>query len=237
MDYEHNKETHMKAMADPEYREGQRQFHINYWTKDKRDEHSIRMQALVQTDEWQDNLQSGIAAAAENPIHRENYLKARYNPITLMKQIDGIKEYWSKEENRKEQSKRLNKPKTKKKQSNAAIKRWESIEFYIKNSGPNHHNWKGGASFHPYCREFSDKDYREWLKQRDNYTCQNPYCKKITDIIHLHHINHNKKDCTPNNFIVVCPSCNGRANFHIKYWERLYKRIRKYGFNPILMFE
>ena len=115
---------------------------------------------------------------------------------------------------------------------------WSVAENWASRCGINSPNWQGGIQYEPYCPEFSDIEYREWLKERDNYTCQNPYCRQnSTPRLHLHHINHVKKDCQPDNFIVTCTSCNGRANYHKSYWRRLYQRIRKHGFNPILMFE
>lgn len=126
----------------------------------------------------------------------------------------------------------------KKNVSKASFKMWSDPDFYLSRCGENSSNWRGGISDEGYCEEFSDKDYREWLMERDDHQCQNPYCKEnCNDKINLHHINYDKKDCRPDNFIVVCPSCNSRANFHRKYWERLYKRIRKYSFDAMLMFE
>lgn len=97
----------------------------------------------------------------------------------------------------------------------------------------NHPNWKGGVSFEPYCEVWRDEEYKEDIKERDDYQCQNPYCWNKTrnfpkgkDLM-LHHINYEKKDCTPFNLISLCRSCNARANFDRESWERLYTFVMK----------
>lgn len=97
-------------------------------------------------------------------------------------------------------------------------------------SGHNHPNWKGGISFEPYCEAWKDKEYKEAIKQRDNYICQNPICFKTDNVLHIHHINYDKKNCRPNNLITVCRSCNARANFDREWHEEFYKTILKKKF-------
>ena len=90
-------------------------------------------------------------------------------------------------------------------------------------SGKSNPNWQGGISTEPYCWVWSDKEFKESIKERDNYTCQN--CGKIetlTEKLCLHHINYIKKDCRPNNLITVCRSCNTKANFNREYWRIFY---------------
>lgn len=84
-------------------------------------------------------------------------------------------------------------------------------------------NWKGGISAEPYCEVWNDRGYKESIKERDNYQCQNPTCQKENEIdLMVHHINYKKKDCTPSNLITLCRSCNSRANFNRENWEKLY---------------
>ena len=95
--------------------------------------------------------------------------------------------------------------------------------------GKEHPSWVDGkGSVEPYCEIWLDKDYKESIKERDNYKCKNPYCWNTVIDICLHHINYNKKDCAPKNLITLCFSCNSRANSKRKYWERFYKRINTY---------
>jgi hypothetical protein len=100
-------------------------------------------------------------------------------------------------------------------------------EFKESILGKNHPNWKGGISCEPYCEIWLDKEYKESIKKRDNYTCQNPECKHENTDLLIHHINYIKKDCIPENLITLCRSCNGKANFNRNEWQRLFKDIIK----------
>jgi hypothetical protein len=53
--------------------------------------------------------------------------------------------------------------------------------------------WKGGISCEPYCSVWSDKEYKESIKKRDKYICQNPYCYKTDERLHIYHVDYNKK--------------------------------------------
>ncbi len=102
------------------------------------------------------------------------------------------------------------------------------LKMSIANSGKNNPSWKGGISFNPYCDIWLDKEYKNDIKERDNYTCQNPDCRKNCDLVpllSLHHINYIKKDCRPKNIITLCRGCNSRANFNRKYWTKFYQNI------------
>ena len=101
-----------------------------------------------------------------------------------------------------------------------------SIETLIKLSGPNHWNWQGGISAEPYCDVWLDKEYKESIRKRDNYKCQNPSCWNNYNhlTLHIHHIDYNKKNCHPFNLISLCNSCNSRANHNRLFWEKLYQK-------------
>lgn len=92
--------------------------------------------------------------------------------------------------------------------------------------------WKGGISCEPYCQVWSDKEYKEAIRERDNHICQNPYCYKNDSRLHIHHIDYDKKNCGPNNLITVCGSCNSRANtdreWHIAWYQTIMNH--KYGY-------
>lgn len=110
-------------------------------------------------------------------------------------------------------------------------------EFSIKYSGKNNHMygkcgslshaWKGGISYEPYCVIWLDKDFKESIRQRDCYRCQNPDCwGKCNHLpLTIHHIDYNKKNCDPENLITLCRSCNSRANKNRIQHEILYKAI------------
>lgn len=91
--------------------------------------------------------------------------------------------------------------------------------------GENHPNWKGGISCEPYCDVWTDKEYKESIKDRDGYKCLNPACFGNIHRLSVHHIDYNKKNCGPENLIILCTSCNSRANSEREWHESWYKAI------------
>jgi len=92
-------------------------------------------------------------------------------------------------------------------------------------SGKNHPNWKGGISDKPYCGAWSDKEYRNDIKDRDGFKCQNSDCWGESERLSIHHIDYNKVNCRPENLIALCNSCNVRANYNRSYWQELYTNM------------
>lgn len=91
--------------------------------------------------------------------------------------------------------------------------------------GPNNPNWNNGSSFEPYCEVWNDKEFKSDIKERDAYTCQNPFCWETSERIVIHHIDYDKKNCHPDNLITVCNSCNARANVNREWHQEFYKNI------------
>ena len=104
--------------------------------------------------------------------------------------------------------------------------------YNIKFSGEGHPNWKGGISCEPYCQVWSDKEYKADIRERDGNVCLNPYCSHGDNILSIHHIDYDKKNCGPNNLITVCRSCNGRANTERKWHTAWYRTVlnKRYGY-------
>jgi hypothetical protein len=112
------------------------------------------------------------------------------------------------------------------------IRLWEDIEYrtmMIENhSGENHYNWQGGISKEPYSQDWT-KELKEQIRERDNYQCQicfisedllkDNYHKKLT----IHHIDYDKKNCSPDNLISLCGSCHTKTNYNRDEW------INKWG--------
>ena len=84
---------------------------------------------------------------------------------------------------------------------------------------------EGGSANKDYCPVWSDKEFKEMIKERDNHECQNPYCWHTIEKLCIHHIDYNKKNCSPDNLITVCTSCNGRANANREWHTAFYKTI------------
>lgn len=85
-------------------------------------------------------------------------------------------------------------------------------------------NWKGGLSFQEYCCLWV-KEYKDEIKERDNYCCQNPDCWGTHNKLTVHHIDYVKKNCHPDNLITLCCSCNSRANGNREYHTEFYQNI------------
>lgn len=97
--------------------------------------------------------------------------------------------------------------------------------------GPNSPSWNGGSKSLKYCNAWSDKEFKDELKNRDGYQCLNPLCFKKDNQLVLHHIDYNKHNCNPNNLITICNDCNLRANTMRNWHKSWYRAImyRRYG--------
>ena len=91
--------------------------------------------------------------------------------------------------------------------------------------GEKSYNWQGGKSFEKYTLDWT-KTLREAIRQRDNYTCQlclnHQYLFKR--LLHIHHIDYDKKNCNPNNLISLCTSCHGKTNHNQEYWIKYFNK-------------
>jgi hypothetical protein len=96
----------------------------------------------------------------------------------------------------------------------------------LNNSGPNNSWWKDGISCEPYCQDWT-KEYKDFIKERDGHKCLNPTCSKNSGKMVVHHINYIKKDCSPQNLITVCNTCNLIAN-HNRNWHTSWYRALLY---------
>ena len=98
----------------------------------------------------------------------------------------------------------------------------------IKFSGSGNPRWLGGISYEPYCEIWKDREYKQDIRERDGNKCLNPYCdsKKPEDLT-IHHIDYNKKNCSPNNLITVCRTCNFKANIDRDWHTTWYQAIIK----------
>ena len=102
----------------------------------------------------------------------------------------------------------------------------------IAKRGVNHPNWKGGIACEPYCDIWLDKEFKESIKERDDYKCLNPECNKTCNRLSIHHIDYVKKNCHPLNLITICASCNAKANMDREWHKAWYQTIlyRRYNY-------
>jgi len=99
------------------------------------------------------------------------------------------------------------------------------IKISCWHQGITEEQWNGFLTENKYCDVWNDREYREDILERDNHRCQNPDCWNNSKRIARHHINYDKKDCNPNNLIILCTSCNSRANANRDYWESKYSEL------------
>ena len=94
-------------------------------------------------------------------------------------------------------------------------------------------NWKDGISYEPYPAIFVDKRFKAGIKERDNFTCQNPECPKTDSVLVIHHINYQKSDCEPTNLITLCNNCNSKANANRDFWQAGYSEIIRLKYESV----
>ena len=83
--------------------------------------------------------------------------------------------------------------------------------------------WKGGISYEKYTVDWKDT-LKISIRERDHYQCQ--ICgKNQGDTSHpVHHIDYNKKNCSPDNLITLCRSCHAKTNFKREYWIKYFNQ-------------
>ncbi len=79
----------------------------------------------------------------------------------------------------------------------------------------NNNKWKGGKSFEPYPLDWS-RTFKEQIRHRDKYTCQDCGCHQVECIrkLDIHHIDEDKSNLSLDNLISLCVKCHSRR--HIK---------------------
>jgi len=88
-----------------------------------------------------------------------------------------------------------------------------------------HWNWQGGISCEPYSIDWTETLKRA-IKERDKYICQ--LCGATPEILFIHHIDYDKKNCNPDNLITLCRSCHMKTNYNRNYWINYFnERMRE----------
>ena len=115
-------------------------------------------------------------------------------------------------------------PELRAKVSAANQKRDWTPEMRAKLSGPNGPSWRGGISREPYGWEWN-AELREEVRRREGYKCQLcgvPQAECQTKLA-VHHINYNKRDNDPLNFVALCNLCHSRTNHRRKQWQEFFE--------------
>lgn len=85
-------------------------------------------------------------------------------------------------------------------------------------------NWQDGKSFEPYSPEFN-KELKQTILERDNYTCQNLSCSGEFTRLDIHHIDYDKLNNNLENLTALCISCHMKTNFNRFYFTEYYQNI------------
>lgn len=102
----------------------------------------------------------------------------------------------------------------------------KSDERIVKQAGRNHYNWQGGISNLPYAFEFNEQ-LKDFVRQRDDFTCQFCGISENSKTHDVHHIDYDKKNSCEINLILLCKSCNARANHNRKGWQFLFETLQE----------
>lgn len=88
-------------------------------------------------------------------------------------------------------------------------------------------NWLDGKSFEPYSYEFN-REIKEKIRSRDNYTCtvcgmtEEEHISVYGQVLHVHHVDYNKKNSKETNLASTCCGCNFRANYNRDRWKEFF---------------
>jgi len=94
----------------------------------------------------------------------------------------------------------------------------------IRQTGPGNSQWRGGIGRFPYCYEWQNKEYKEYIKERDDYLCQNIMCASVDNLV-VHHIDYVKINCNRENLITLCRGCNTMVNVNREWYTTIFRRL------------
>lgn len=80
-----------------------------------------------------------------------------------------------------------------------------------------------------YPEKFYDKKFRENILVEQDYKCGLCYRDLTKMHPHLHHIDYNKKNCSKQNLIFLCPRCHGKTNSQRHFWQGLLVEKKSVG--------
>ncbi len=89
--------------------------------------------------------------------------------------------------------------------------------------GDKNPNWKGGCVQEPYTSDWT-MTFRRSIRERDKYTCRLCGIQQGDITFDVHHIDYDKKNCSPDNLITLCKKCHIKTNFNRKYWEEYFSK-------------
>lgn len=90
--------------------------------------------------------------------------------------------------------------------------------------GKESHFWKGGISFEEYSLDWT-MTLKRSIRECDKYTCKNCGEQQGDRALDVHHIDYNKKNCSPENLISLCHRCHMLTQTKRDYWINRFNFI------------
>jgi len=155
------------------------------------------------------------------------------NPKVRKRRSKLMKKFWKNPEFKKKRQEAIRKASNtieeKRRRSETNLIAWQKPEVRSKHMGENHPLWQGGSSKEPYSSSWTTY-LKESIRKRDGYKCQ--VCsvpqEKLSRKLDVHHIDYNKKNCSPDNLISLCISCHRNTNKEKRSWIIYFKnKIKK----------
>lgn len=92
-------------------------------------------------------------------------------------------------------------------------------------------NWQGGISFGLYPLGWT-KTFKEQIRYRDGYKCQNLECG-VSEVecrrkLDVHHIDYDKENLNPKNLITLCMKCHRKTNGNRDYYYAYFTYIMEH---------
>jgi hypothetical protein len=154
----------------------------------------------------------------------ERARKQWQDPIYIEKWLESRRSAEQRERFSAAQKERFKNPNARAKIRSSILNYWQNPENKAKRSGENAWGWRGGIAFEPYTPDFNDS-LKDYIRARDNYTCQICGERENGRRFPCHHINYNKIESYASNLILLCNRCNCKVNFRRDYWKKILSTI------------
>jgi hypothetical protein len=94
----------------------------------------------------------------------------------------------------------------------------------VRKRGEGNPRWAGGKSFESYPAEFC-RELKERIRARDGHVCQ--YCVRPQngELLHVHHIDYDKRNVSEENLVSLCRPCHLRTNANRAAWQRFFTEM------------
>lgn len=172
-------------------------------------------------------------SAPKDPKRREEWIEklsasakiAMNRPDVKVKLRASLKRFY--QEHPEHQKEIQNRPDVKAKNRASQLGKPKSEEHKIKHRGESNSNWRGGIGNLPYPFEFN-REFKELIRERYDHTCV--LCKltqeQVDHILRVHHIDYDKDNPDPDNFVPLCLSCHGVTSAGNRaYWTKVLQNV------------